>query len=105
MSAQQKLNKIVKAAKKEDHLSPKLQALVHAEMKKDDKESTNDLLAAVKAHGKAKESLMEAESAGMQLWPQWRIFLQQSVIQRKEYTAQFQAREVAFHSQMQDICK
>lgn len=105
MSAQQKLNKIVKAAKKEGHLSPEFQTLVHAEMKKDDKESTNDFLAAVKAHGKAKESTMEAESARMQLWSQWRIFLQQSVINWKEYIAQFQASEVAFHSQMQDICE
>ena len=101
-SAQQKLNRIVKAAKKEDHLSPEFQDLVHAEMKKDDKESTNDLLDAVREHGKAKESLLAVESARRQLWSQWRVFLQQSVIKWKEYTAQFQTSEVAFQTQMQE---
>ena len=101
-SAQYKLNKIVKAAKKEDHLSPEFQDLVHKEMKKDDKESTDDLLAAVKELGVAKESLMEVERARMQLWSQWRIFLQQSVVKWKEYTAQFQSSETSFHTRMQE---
>ena len=101
-SAQYKLNKIVKAAKKEDHLSPEFQDLVHKEMKKDDKESTDDLLAAVKELGVAKEALMEVERARMQLWSQWRIFLQQSVVKWKEYTAQFQSSETSFHTRMQD---
>ncbi|CAL1157361.1 unnamed protein product [Cladocopium goreaui] len=101
MSAQTKLNKIMKAAKKEDHLSPEFQSLVATERKKDDKESTSNLLAAVKAHGKAKEALMEVENSRMQLWSQWRVFLQASVTKWKEYTAQFQASETAFQHQMQ----
>lgn len=101
-SAQQKLNKIMKAAKKEEHLSPEFQTLVQTEKKKDDKESTNNLLAAVRAHGKAKEALMEVEGSRMQLWSQWRTFLQQSVIKWKEYTGQFQASEAAFHTRMQE---
>ena len=101
MSAQSKLNKIMKAAKKEDHLSPEFQSLVQSERKKDGKESTSNLLAAVKAHGKAKEALMEVESSRMQLWSQWRVFLQASVTKWKEYTAQFQASETAFQHQMQ----
>lgn len=101
MSAQTKLNKIMRAAKKEDHLSPEFQSLVATERKKDDKESTSNLLAAVKAHGKAKEALMEVENSRMQLWSQWRVFLQASVTKWKEYTAQFQASETAFQHQMQ----
>jgi hypothetical protein len=101
MSAQTKLNKIMKAAKKEDHLSPEFQSLVATERKKDDKESTSNLLAAVKAHGKAKEALMEVENSRMQLWSQWRVFLQASVTKWKEYTSQFQASETAFQHQMQ----
>lgn len=102
LSAQQKLNKIMKAAKKEENLSPEFQTLVQTEKKKDDKESTNNLLAAVRAHGKAKEALVEVESSRMQLWAQWRTFLQQSVIKWKEYTSQFQASEVAFQKRMQE---
>ena len=102
LSAQQKLNKIVKAAKKEDNLSSEFQSLVHAEMKKDDKESTNNLLAAVRANGKAKEALLEVESSRVQLWSQWKVFLQQSVVKWKEYTSQFQASEAAFQSKMQE---
>lgn len=101
-SALKKLNKIVKAAKKEDNLSSEFQSLVHAEMKKDDKESTNNLLAAVRANGKAKEALLEVESARMQLWSQWKVFLQQSVLKWKEYTSQFQASEAAFQAKMQE---
>ena len=71
-------------------------------MKKDDTESTDDLLAAVKELGVAKESLMEVERARMQLWSQWRIFLQQSVVKWKEYTAQFQSSESSFHTRMQE---
>ena len=101
-SAQAKLNKIVKAAKKEDHLSPEFQDLVHAEMRKDDKESTDDLLKAVKELGDAKTALMEVEKARMQLWSQWRVFLQQSVNKWKEYTTQFQLSETSFHARMQE---
>lgn len=101
-SAQQKLNRLMKAAKKEDHLSPEFQELVHAEMQKDDKESTNDLLNAVREHGKAKEALLAVENARRQLWSQWRLFLQQSVIKWREYTAQFQTSEVSFQTQMND---
>ena len=100
-SAQTKLNKIMKAAKKEEHLSPEFQSLVATERKKDDKESTSNLVAAVKAHGKAKEALMEVENSRMQLWSQWRVFLQASVTKWKEYTSQFQASETAFQHQMQ----
>ena len=102
LSAQQKLNKIMKAAKKEENLSPEFQSLVQTEKKKDDKESTNNLLAAVRAHGKAKEALVEVEGSRMQLWAQWRTFLQQSVIKWKEYTSQFQASEAAFQKRMQE---
>ena len=102
LSAQQKLNKIMKAARKEENLSPEFQTLVQTEKKKDDKESTNNLLAAVRAHGKAKEALVEVENSRMQLWAQWRTFLQQSVIKWKEYTSQFQASEAAFQKRMQD---
>ena len=102
LSAQQKLNKIMKAAKKEENLSPEFQTLVQTEKKKDDKESTNNLLAAVRAHGKAKEALVEVESSRMQLWAQWRTFLHQSVSKWKEYTSQFQASEQAFQQRMQD---
>ena len=101
-SAQQKLLRIVKAAKKEDNLSAEFQELVHAEMKKDDKESTNDLLDAVREHGRAKEALLAVENARRQLWSQWRLFLQQSVIKWKEYTAQFQTSEVSFQTQMHE---
>lgn len=102
LSAQQKLNKIMKAAKKEENLSPEFQSLVQTEKKKDDKESTNNLLAAVRAHGRAKEALMEVEGSRMQLWAQWRTFLQQSVKKWTEYTSNFQASEAAFQKRMQE---
>jgi len=102
LSAQQKLNKIMMAVKKEDNLSPEFQQLVHTEMKKDDRESTDVLLEAVKELGVAKEALLELESARLQLWSQWRVFLQQSVTKWKEYTSQFQASELAFHNRTQD---
>ena len=101
-SAQKKLNKIMKASKKEENLSPEFQSLVQTEKKKDDKESTNNLITAVLAHGKAKEALMEVESSRMQLWSQWRTFLHQSVNKWKEYTSQFQASETAFQTRMQE---
>jgi hypothetical protein len=90
MRVQQKLNKIVQAAKKEENLSPEFQSLVHAEMKKDNKECSRNLHTAVTALDKAKEAQLEMENARQQLWSQWRVFLQQSVIKWKEYTAQFQ---------------
>jgi hypothetical protein len=99
MRVQQKLNKIVKAAKKEENLSPEFQSLVHAEMKKDNKECSRNLHTAVTALDKAKEAQLEMENARQQLWSQWRVFLQQSVIKWKEYTAQFQAAEQAFQAQ------
>lgn len=99
---QQKLNKIVKAAKKEEHLSAEFQNLVHAEMKKDNKECSRNLHTAVTALDKAKEAQLEVENARLQLWGQWRVFLQQSVVKWKEYTAQFQAAETAFQAQAQE---
>lgn len=99
---QQKLNKIVKAAKKEEHLSAEFQNLVHAEMKKDNKECSRNLHTAVTALDKAKEAQLEVENARLQLWAQWRVFLQQSVVKWKEYTAQFQAAETAFQQQAQE---
>ena len=59
---QQKLNKIVKAAKKEEHLSAEFQNLVHAEMKKDNKECSRNLHTAVTALDKAKEAQLEVET-------------------------------------------
>lgn len=100
-SAQQKLNKIMQAVKKEDNLSPEFQQMLHTEMKKDDRESTGVLLEAVQELGDAKEALLEIESARLQLWSQWRVFLQQSVERWKEYTSQFQSSEAAFHTRMQ----
>lgn len=99
---QQKLNKIVNAAKKEEHLSPEFQDLVHAEMKKDNKERSRNLHTAVTALDKAKEAQLEVENARLQLWGQWRLFLQQSVVKWKEYTTQFQTAETAFQQQAQD---
>lgn len=99
MRVQQKLNKIVKAAKKEENLSPEFQNLVLAEMKKDNKECSRNLHTAVTALDKAKEAQLELENARQLLWSKWRIFLQQSVIKWKEYTAQFQAAEQAFQTQ------
>ena len=102
LKAQQKLNKFMKAAKKEEHLSPSFQSMVREEKKQDEKESTNNLLAAVKTHGKAKEAVLEIEKSRMQLWSQWKLFLQQSVVKWKEYTEQFQQSEQAFHQQLQE---
>ena len=102
MKVQKKLDKIVKAAKKEENLSAEFQSLVHAEMKKDNKECSRNLHTAVTALDKAKEAQLEVENARMQLWSQWRVFLQQSVIKWKEYTAQFQAAETAFQAQALD---
>ena len=99
---QKKLDKFVKAAKKEDNLSPGFQHMVHEEMKKDSKESSRNLHAAVTAFDKAKEQLMEVESSRAQLWAQWRTFLQNSVVKWKEYTAQFQASETSFQAQIQE---
>ena len=98
---QQKLDKIVKAAKKEENLSAEFQSLVHAEMKKDNKECSRNLHSAVTALDKAKEAQLEVENARLQLWAQWRVFLQRSVVKWKEYTSQFQAAETAFQTQAQ----
>eukprot|EP00435_Cladocopium_sp_Y103_P046395 s189_g13.t1 len=100
--AQQKLQKIVKAAKKEDHLSPEFQALVHEEQKKDNKECGRNLHAAVTVLEKAKEKVIEIESARAQLMTQWRVFLHQSVTKWQEYTTQFQSSETAFQQQLQE---
>eukprot|EP00435_Cladocopium_sp_Y103_P056002 s964_g18.t1 len=100
--AQQKLQKIVKAAKKEDHLSPEFQALVHEEQKKDNKECGRNLHAAVTVLEKAKEKVIEIESARAQLMTQWRVFLHQSVTKWQEYTTQFQSSETAFQRQLQE---
>ena len=102
MTAQRKLSKIMKAVKKEDNLSPEFQQLVHTELKHEEKESTDTLLDAVKELGHAKDALLEVESARLQLWSQWRVFLQQSVIKWREYTTQFQTSEAVFHAKMQE---
>ena len=99
MTAQRKLSKIMKAVKKEDNLSPEFQQLVHTELKHEEKETTDTLLDAVKELGHAKDALLEVESARLQLWSQWRVFLQQSVIKWREYTTQFQTSEAAFFCQ------
>eukprot|EP00435_Cladocopium_sp_Y103_P068416 s39_g31.t1 len=99
--AQQKLNKIVKASKKEDNLSPEFQALMHEEQKKDNKEIGRNMHAAVTALQKAKEHVLEVENSRLQLMSQWRVFLHQSVSKWQEYTAQFQASEGAFQQQLQ----
>ena len=52
----------------------------HTELKHEEKESTDTLLDTVKELGHAKDALLEVESARLQLWSQWRVFLQQSVI-------------------------
>lgn len=102
MKVQEKLNKIVKAAKKEENLSAEFQSLVHAEIKKDNKECSRNLHTAVTALDRAKEAQLEVEAARQQLWSQWRVFLHQSVSKWKEYTAQFQAAETAFQVQTQE---
>ena len=102
MRVQKKLDKICRAAKKEDNLSASFQSLVHAEMKKDSKDSSRDLHAAVTAFDKAKEKLLEVESSRAQLWAQWRTFLQNSVVKWREYTTQFQASETTFQAQIQE---
>lgn len=102
MKVQEKLNKIVKAAKKEENLSAEFQSLVHAEIKKDNKECSRNLHTAVTALDRAKEAQLEVETARLQLWSQWRVFLHASVSKWKEYTAQFQAAEAAFQTQAQE---
>ena len=102
MKVQEKLNKIVKAAKKEENLSAEFQSLVHAEIKKDNKECSRNLHTAVTALDRAKEAQLEVENARQQLWSQWRVFLHASVSKWKEYTAQFQAAEAAFQAQTQE---
>lgn len=102
LSAQKKLTKLMQAVKKEDNLSPEFQQLFRTEMKQEEKESTDTLLDAVKELGQAKDALLEVESARLQLWSQWRLFLQQSVVKWKEYTSQFQTSEAAFHARMQE---
>eukprot|EP00435_Cladocopium_sp_Y103_P042220 s1166_g11.t1 len=99
--AQQKLNKIMKAAKKEDNLSPEFQALVHEEQKKDNKECGRHMHAAITALQKAKEDVLEIENSRLQLMSQWRLFLHQSVAKWQEYTSQFQSSETAFQQQLQ----
>eukprot|EP00435_Cladocopium_sp_Y103_P045176 s638_g12.t3 len=63
MRAQQKPGKIVKAAKREDHLSPEFQALVHEEQKKDNKECVRNLHAAGFAVQKAKKHVIKIENS------------------------------------------
>eukprot|EP00435_Cladocopium_sp_Y103_P051570 s1196_g16.t1 len=101
LKAQQKLNKIVKASKKEDNLSPEFQALMHEEQEKDNKEIGRSMHAAVTALQKAKEQVLEIENSRLQLMSQWKVFLHQSVAKWQEYTAQFQASEGAFQQQLQ----
>ena len=93
-SAQKKLNKFLAAMKKEeDTLSPSLQTMAHTMQKKDERYHTKN--------GDAKEALLEAESARAQLVSQWKMFLQQSVVKWQEFTAQFQASEIADQEKIQ----
>ena len=102
-SAQYKLNKIVKAAKKEDHLSPEFQDLgSQGDEERRQGEYRRLACSSERTRSGKGSPLMEVERARMQLWSQWRIFLQQSVVKWKEYTAQFQSSETSFHTRMQD---
>eukprot|EP00435_Cladocopium_sp_Y103_P051848 s1529_g16.t1 len=80
--AQQMLTQFVRAAQKEDNLSPEFQTLVHEEMKKDNKECSRNLHSEVSALDKAKDALIEIENARIH--------------------CAVQASEVAFNQQMQD---
>ena len=50
---------------------------------------------AVRALGDAKQDLLEAENDRAQLLSQWRLFLQQSVVKWREFSARIYASESA----------
>ena len=94
--AQKNLNRLLKEMKKEeDTLSPNLQSMAHEMKKQDEKSNMQGLHTAVRALGYAKDELLEAENARVQLLTQWKHFLQQSVIKWKEFTMNFQASDSA----------
>jgi len=94
--AQQKLNRLLREMKKEeDNLPPHLQSIAHEMQKQDEKNSIKTLSQAVKALGEAKQDLLEAENARAQLLSQWKLFLQQSVVKWREFSASFHASESA----------
>ena len=94
--AQKNLNRLLKELKKEeDTLSPNLQSMAHEMKKQDEKSNMRGLHSAVRALGDAKDELLEAENARVQLLSQWKHFLQQSVVKWKEFTMNFQASDSA----------
>jgi len=94
--AQQKLNRLLREMKKEeDNLPPHLQSIAHEMQKQDEKNSIKTLSQAVRALGDAKQELLEAENARAQLLSQWKLFLQQSVVKWREFSASFHASETA----------
>ena len=100
--AQKNLNRLLKELKKEeDTLSPALQSMAHEMKKQDEKSNMKGLHLAVRALGDAKDALLEAENARVQLLSQWKHFLQQSVVKWKEFTMNFQASDSAHHASVQ----
>ena len=93
--AQQKLNRLLKEMKKEDNLPPHLQSIAHEMQKQDEKNSIKTLSSAVRALGDAKQELLEAENARAQLLSQWKLFLQQSVVKWRGFSASFHASKSA----------
>lgn len=100
--AQKNLNRLLKEMKKEeDTLSPNLQSMAHEMKKQDEKSNMQGLHSAVRALGDAKDALLEAENARVQLLSQWKCFLQQSVVRWKEFTMNFQAADSAHQASVQ----
>lgn len=101
--AQQKLSRLLKEMKKEeDNLPSNLQSMAHEMKKQDEKSNMQSLHSAVRALGKSKDDLLEAENARAQLLSQWKHFLQQSVIQWKDFTRNFQASDTAHQASVRD---
>ena len=100
--AQKNLNRLLKEMKKEeDTLSPNLQSMAHELKKQDEKSNMQGLHSAVRDLGNAKNDLLEAENARVQLLSQWKHFLQQSVVKWKEFTMNFQASDSAHQASVQ----
>eukprot|EP00435_Cladocopium_sp_Y103_P036275 s2688_g9.t1 len=96
MKAQQKLNQLLGAMKKEgDSLSPNLQSMAHQMQKKDERENTKGVCDAAQKLGLMKEKLLDAEQARAQYLSQWKTFLQQSVTKWQEFASQFNATDSA----------
>lgn len=101
-TAQKNLNRLLKEMKKEeDSLPPNLQSMAHAMKKQDEKSNMQDLHSAVRSLGDAKDALLEAENARVQLLTQWKNFLQQSVVKWREFTMNFQASDSAHQTNVQ----